>query len=171
MIGIIFRTPNKEAKVVSDLAIQEVVIDPDEIVERVEELRRDIQALIETEPIEDGIRHPAERRLKDELSGNPVIAPNVIQHLFDEWRERPVLASALLRCVGRCDASVVGQWGVALASDALSHKNVEVRDAGVSALELWGGEEARQVLQVHTEREPVPYLASYMKQVVQDLSK
>ncbi|MGH9844185.1 MAG: hypothetical protein ACREEM_36125 [Blastocatellia bacterium] len=155
----------------SDLAIQEAVIDPDEIVERVKELHRDIQALIEIEPIEDGIRHPIERRLKDELIGNPVIAPNVIQHLFDEWRERPVLASALLRCVGRCDFSVVGRWGVALASDALSHRNVEVRDAAVSALELWGGEEARQVLQASTEQEPVPYLASYMKQVVQDLSK
>ena len=155
----------------SDLAIRETMIDPAEIVERVEELRGEIQALIEAEPIEDGIHHPIERRLKDELIKNPVITPDVIQKLFDEWSERPALASALLRCVGRCDLSVVGRWGVALASDALSHRNVEVRDAAVSALELWGGDVARQALQVHTEHEPVPYLASYIRQVVQDLSR
>jgi len=156
---------------VTDLAVQEVVRKRVGIDQQRESLRRDLQMLIESEPLEDGVSHPIEQRLKDELVNSPDSAPEAIQRLFDEWRERPSLAAVLLRCLGRCDSSIVGEWGLGLASDALSHWDVEVRDAAVSALELWGGDVARQALQEHAEREPVPWLARYVKQVVADLSE
>jgi len=156
---------------VSDLAVQEVVLTWAKSDRQAENLRSDLQILIESEPLEDGIRHPLEKRLCDELSDNPGAAPEVIQKIFHDWRERPSYASALLRGIGRCDASLVGRWGLDLASNALCHRDVEVRDAAVSALELWGGDQARQSLQECMKDEPVPYLARYMKQVVEDLSE
>ncbi len=156
---------------VTDLAIQDVTIDLEEINRQRERLRSDLQMLIETEPVEDGISHPIEQRLKDELVNNSISAPEAIQQLFYDWRERPSFAAVLLRCLGRCDSSVVGQWGLDLAFGALSHWDVEVRDAAVSALELWGGLAARQALQERIEQEPIPWLARYMKQVVTDLSE
>jgi hypothetical protein len=156
---------------VLDLAVQEVVADPAKSDQQFERLRGDLQMLIESEPMEDGIRHPMEQRLHRELSDNPGIAPSSIHELFHEWQERPSFAAALLRGIGRCEASVVGQWGFDLASNALFHQDVEVRDAAVSALELWGGDQARQALQECLENEPVPYLARYMRQVVEDLSE
>jgi hypothetical protein len=153
---------------VTDLAVQEVAIERVGIDQRRESLRRDLQMLIELEPIEDGVSHPIEQRLKDELRNNPGGAPEVIQRLFDEWSERPSFAAVLLRGLGRCDSSIVGEWGLRLASDALIHWDVEVRDAAVSALELWGGDVARQALQGRVEQEPVSWLARYMKQVVKE---
>ncbi len=161
----------KGSIMVTDLAVQEVAREQVGIDWRRENLRRDLQTLIESEPLEDGVSHPIEQRLKDELVNSPSSAPEAIQRLFDEWSERPSLAAVLLRCLGRCDSSIVGEWGLGLASDALSHWDVEVRDAATSALELWGGGVARKALQEHAAREPVPWLARYVKQVVADLSE
>jgi hypothetical protein len=156
---------------VADLVVQEIATERSEINRQRESLRRDLQMLIELEPLEDGVSHPIEQRLKDELMNNPSGAPEVIQRLFDEWSERPSFAAALLRCLGRLHPAIVGEWGLGLASNALSHRDVEVRDAAVSALELWGGDGARRALQKYAEQEPVSWLARYMKQVVTDLSE
>lgn len=156
---------------VTDLAIQEVTIEQAEIDRQRTRLRCDLPMLLELEPVEDGFSHPLEQRLKDELANNPASAPAAIQQLFFEWHERPAWAAVLLRCLGRCDSSLVGQWGLNLASAALSHRDVEVRDAAVSALELWGGTEAQRALQARLAQEQVPWLARYIQQVLADLSK
>jgi len=156
---------------VTDLAVQEVARERVGIDQQCESLRRDLPMLIESEPLEDGVSHPIEQRLEDELTNNPSGAPEMIQRLFDEWSERPSFAAVLLRCLGRRHSSIVGEWGLSLASNALSHRDVEVRDAAVSALELWGGDGARQALQGRVEQEPVSWLARYMKQVITDLSE
>jgi hypothetical protein len=156
---------------VTDFAVQEVARERGGIDQRRESLRRDLQMLIESEPLEDGVSHPIEQRLKDELTNNPSGAPEMIQRLFDEWSEQPSFAAVLLRCLGRLHPAIVGEWGLRLASKAISHQDVEVRDAAVSALELWGGNSAREALQKYVEQEPVSWLARYMKQVIADLSE
>jgi hypothetical protein len=94
---------------ISDLAVQEFVVDETALNRRAENLRRDLLILIESEPMEDGIRHPLEKRLCDELSENPSAAPELIRQIFHDWRDRPSFASALLRGIGRCDASLIGR--------------------------------------------------------------
>jgi len=102
----------------------------------------------------------------------------------DEWRaadalqsayasnanQNPELAARLLRSLGRLRQPLVEPWGRWLAAGALVHQSVLLRTAGVRALEMWGDDDAVGVLHERSAREPVQWLARYMRQVAQDLS-
>jgi hypothetical protein len=52
--------------------------------------------------------------------------------------------------------------------DALRHKDAEVREAAIRALEKWGGDEALRILRQHRDAEE--WLNDYVRQGTLDLS-
>lgn len=131
-----------------------------------EEFVQAMHRLFESEPFEDGIRHPAETRITNALN---------VDHRARDWIRVAVLenfddslAADLLRCLGRLKLQTVGNWGLNLAEAALLSASVNVRDGAMQALESWGSP-SLNILRAHQAREQTPWLREYLEQVINDL--
>ena len=124
-----------------------------------------IQSLNET-PIEDGYQHPAEDIIQDAVDNRLDLA-NIIQTLFIENYKSPAIAAGLLRCIGRLNYKHVRPWGIVVVLGGIRHDDIEVRDAALRALELWGGLEAIDILRNYTDN--VKWLENYAKKILKYL--
>ena len=132
------------------------------------ELRRDLLASLEDEPIEDGYSHPGEGIVRDAIDKVGSAAFSWLESVYSENVNRPSICAGILRCVGRQSYRVVDESGAKLARRGLAHADSEVREAAVRAFESWGGPDALSALEAHSD--PVGWLADYIKQVIADLS-
>jgi hypothetical protein len=123
--------------------------------------------LLKEEPVEDGYSHPAELVLDETLRANRNGAL-WIQTIFIENHNNPTLATGILKCIGRLRRDLIEPWGRIMAKIGLSEPSLEIREAAVTALELWGDKRSLEMLKNHTES--APWLARYIKQVIKDLS-
>ena len=123
-----------------------------------------IECLI-AEPIEDGVTHPSESILRNALNRD---TEAVRGWIVDKWRSEPNagLLAALMKCVGRLAWKEVFGWGLKVAKASLSHSDIEVRDAAVQAIDLWGSSEAIALLREH--REDVSWLRGYISQILSE---
>lgn len=158
------RRPNDTNSNIYPMNYDETV--SDETVSKVNELIY----LLKIESIEDGYFHPAEKLIEDSLKSSK-FDPNhwVYAMYFKNVDTEPTLAAAVLRLLGRVPTRQVGEWGLVIAINALSHRDVEVREAAVRALERWGGHEAFNALKSRVDVESIPWLAAYIRQVIIDL--
>ncbi len=127
--------------------------------------------LLEVEPIDDGFTHPAEEVIEKALKEYKILAPAWLQAIYLKNFKRPSVAAGILRCIGRLPDDLVEPWGRDLASRGLSHPDLEVREAAIRALEMWGGQESAETLKTYIDSEPVAWLKKYGKQVINDLTK
>lgn len=136
-----------------------------------EHFKSELMSALRTEHIEDGMSHPAEDIVQSAFEKSPDAASQWTQSLFvDNYYKRPAITGAILRLLGRLPYSLVGSTGILLTIGGLIHQEVQVRDSAVRALESWGGLSSRIVLENHVNRESVPRLAKYIRQVIIDLS-
>jgi len=70
--------------------------------------------------------------------------------------------------LGRIELEICNDLGFNLVGTALEHPDVEVRDAAVQVLEIWGAAEAIRLLKKHRNREQVPWLQNYVENVIRD---
>ncbi len=152
-----------------DIAGFETTIDRQTLVddrERVQ-LQNRLLASFEAEPLEDGMDHPAEQIIRNELENSEN------QNVLDLFRAfsldvaHPSFAASVLRCLGRQAHLGTISWRTGLVRDALRLSDVEIRDAAIQATELWGYDEMRSVLQEHSE--PELWLRDYISDVLADL--
>lgn len=138
---------------------QDLAIERQELVYR-------LQQLFEAEPVEDGMTHPAEGLIERVLGQQRTAA----LAWLDELATRPDYEHrvALLRCLGRMPVMLAGDWGLSVMSRALRSEDMEVRDAAICALELWGTREAADILRAH--HDPEPWLAEYVAAVLQSIA-
>ena len=139
--------------------------------DRQEQFNMTILRLLEVEPIDDGYSHPAEEVIEKALKKHNTLAPIWVQAIYFENFKRPAMAAGILRCVGRLKNTLVEPWGRSMARRGLSHHDVEVREAAIRALEMWGGQESAEALKNHVDSEPVVWLKNYLNQVIKDLTK
>lgn len=123
----------------------------------------------ESEPLEDGMYHPAERIIGDAL--RTVEDLQVLRWLkaLSLDTSAPSFAASVFRCLGRQNNPGTDPWRVGLVQDGLAVDNVEIRDAAVQAAEWWGNQGIRDVLKSHTE--PVAWLRAYILDVINDLEE
>ena len=134
-----------------------------------ERFSRSIVRALEDEPIEDGFLHPADKLIEAAMRADTMACREwLARTLTENFSSRPALAGAILRCISRLDHSRVVGWGGGLVRSALAHRDVEVREAAIRALEAWGGDEAISLLRNHADSEP--WLAEYTQRVIKDLS-
>ncbi len=130
---------------------------------------RKLLNLLDQEPIETGNRHPVERLIANSLQSYESMAINWIQAIYlRNFKRRPSISAAILRCVGRLDTVLTAPWGVGLAISGLSSPDVEIREAGVRALEMWGGIESLETLKVYIAIEQESWLKEYIQDVIID---
>ena len=130
-------------------------------------LQSTLRALFEADPLEDGISHPAEEIIGQALQSGQ--APSVLAWLRALCLDaaQPSFAASLLRCLSRQTDPGTEVWRVELVSAGLATDDVEIRDAAVQAVELWGDSNLVDVLESHSE--PVTWLQSYIRDVTDDL--
>jgi hypothetical protein len=126
---------------------------------------------LEREPVEDGVAHTAEVIIQTTLARFPQQAPGWIHNLFDEMLAQGKLSytSGLLQCIGRVRSYAIKEVGKALVVGGLRQESIEIREAAISVIEQWSGEEMIAILRGH--KDPTPWLAEYAEQVIQDLSE
>src|SRR5262249_973271 len=131
------------------------------------EFEKELLGLLREEPVEDGYTHPTEGLLEKLLKTNREAAV-WIQTVFIDHHKNPAIASGILKCIGRLRCDFVEPWGKLMVKTGLRESSLEIREAAVTALELWGDRESVEMLKDHTET--IPWLARYIKQVIEDLS-
>ncbi len=125
-------------------------------------------ASFESEPVEDGMEHPADTIIADTYrSDNGRWVLDWLRILCTN-PSQPAFASSVLRCMGRIDNLGTVPWRVGVVSDCLAIDDVEIRDAAVQAAELWADIEVVDVLRTHSE--PEPWLRQYILDVTDDLT-
>ena len=124
---------------------------------------------LEDYPFEDGMGHPIERIIAEEVGSEK--SERVLQWLrsFCMDVSQPSFAASILRCLGRHQTLGTVSWRVELVRDGLAIDNVEIRDAAVHAAESWGDLESLDVLSSHSESEP--WLRQYISDVMDDLTE
>lgn len=127
-----------------------------------------LEQLLLTEPLEDGVSHPAEELLSQTSAAYPESTLTWLNRLLET---RPALAAELLKCLGRIRPKQLEPRMYQQLRKALSHEDVEVRDAAVQVLEAWGGAKAAELLRERLHKEPVPWLAEYISGVLSDLER
>lgn len=132
-------------------------------------LRGGLVCALEDIPIEDGMQHPADELIERALGASRSSCIEGLSRAFHEfYTSRPAMSAAILRCMARVDFAQTGAQGLGLAQHALSHDDVEMREAAVRAFETWGGVEALAILRQHDD--PEAWLHEYVSRVVVDLS-
>lgn len=130
-------------------------------------IERFLYTAFDSEPLEDGMDHPAEDVIADALKIN-----NKRQLLwFREFSldsKRPAFAASVLRCLGRISELGTETWRVDLVRAALDTDNVQIRDAAVQAAEHWGDHGLIEVLQRHNDTEQ--WITDYIDMVIDDIA-
>jgi hypothetical protein len=125
-----------------------------------------IMSAFDQETLEDGFSHPAEDIIRKALSGQHFQVTHWLQSTISQG-ENPCLAASILRCLGRIEEDNCTDWTYSLASSALKHSDVEVRDAAAQLLEMCGTSHAASLLKDHDES--VPWLKDYIHRVVKEI--
>ena len=133
------------------------------------QLRDLLYASFKSEPIEDGIYHPAEDFIGNAIrsSGSDRVFDWLYRTCIDT--EHPTFSASVLRCIGRQVLPGTVLWRTELVRKALEIDEVEIRDAALQAAESWGGPEMRNVLKTKVQTEPIHWFRNYMQDVIEDL--
>ncbi len=123
-------------------------------------------ASFESEPLEDGMDHPAEEIIFDALK-------SADHEIYLDWlrefaldKTNPSLADSVLVCLARQSSPGTPSWRINLIEEALHSTDVRVRDAAVEASESWADPDTIHILKKCYETEPVGWLRDYMQTVV-----
>ena len=135
------------------------------------EIVHQLLSSLEAEPLEDGVGHPAEGLIEAAVCD---VSTEIASRIYETLRglaldpRHPAIAADVLRCLGRQELPGTRWWRADLICDALKSSHVEVRDGAAQAAEMWGDAGLGPVLRSHSE--PVPWLRSYIEDVIADLT-
>lgn len=118
-------------------------------------------------PVEAGMEHAAEHTLCKALStdSDEDILDWIAEFCTDV--ERPSLSASILLCLANLPKPGTTEWRVNLVRNALGTGHIEIKDAAVQTVELWGDHDLAKVLASH--QEVVPWLRDYIEGVIDDL--
>lgn len=120
----------------------------------------------ESEPLEDGMDHPADRLLAERL--NEDAEAQALEWIRDLCMDttNATFAASVMQCVARQPRPGTASWRTELVRSGLATPHVEIRDAAAKAADSWKDSELLAILEGHTE--PVPWLADFITDVVTD---
>ena len=133
-----------------------------------ESFRSEVVDALRDESVEDGMTHHAESIIEEAIKTEN--GTKWLDRLFNQYYDsNPAIASDILTLAGRINEEKIASLGYIMARKGLQHKDLQVRDGAICALEQWGGSEAVGILQDHNE--PVEWLREYVVQVIEDLKE
>ena len=157
--------PSEEKDGLEAAAAQKALVEDQER----ERLANRLWMAFAADPLEDGMSHPAEEIIGEELRSTEDKPVLDWFRTFSLDAERPSFAASVLRCLGRQIPPGTDSWRAELVKAGLAMNDVEVRDAAVQAAESWGDRNLADVMKAHSEAEP--WLREYIKDVISDLGE
>lgn len=135
--------------------------------ERVQ-VERELWNVFDTEPLEDGVNHPAEQIIEGFVRSAKDAEEWLAELALDETS--PAFAAAVLRCLSRVAGVGSASWREKVVRGALASSDVQMRDAALQAAEEWGEPAMCAILQAHVSSEPVAWLRAAAEDVIEDLA-
>lgn len=126
-------------------------------------------ALIYEEEFEYGIENRIDILIKEQMRKNAIAAKSWLNDVYMSRYSDPNIVLGVLRAVSRLDYDDIYPQGPTMAVAAFSHRDLEIREAGVRAFEAWASPESLSVLQAIslTPR----WLQDYVDEVTDDLRR
>ena len=126
-----------------------------------------LMAAFESEPLEDGMDHPAEHVIAAALDSEDTDA--VLRWIRGMCLDSttPAFAAGVFLCVARQPEVGTAAWREELVRGGLAVDDMEVRDAAMQAAEYWCDPGLRRPLAAHSE--PIEWLDEYRRAVIADL--
>lgn len=125
--------------------------------------------LILESDFEYGIESEVDVFIRDQMKENSLATKSWLNDIFVEYFANPVILVGILRIVSRLSYYEVFPEGQVIATAALSHNDVEVKECGVRAFENWGNLDSIRILEnLHVSPS---WLQEYIDQVLEDLRK
>lgn len=125
-----------------------------------------VQAILEEEPLEDGMDHAAQPLVDAMLADASENRFRALKGIVQIARSDD-FASSILRLIARANSRPPPWLRVDLVRSALRHGSTRVREAGMEAVEQWRDSELLQLLRLHDDS--VEWLASYASDIIDDL--
>lgn len=135
--------------------------------ERVQ-VERELWNAFDTEPLEDGVNHPAEQIIERFVRGAKDAPERLAELALDETS--PAFAASVLRCLSRVADVGGANWRLNVVREALASSDVQMRDAALQAAEEWGEQAMRPILRAHLSSEPIAWLRAAAEEVIEDLA-
>ena len=104
--------------------------------------------------------------MRDAISALGSGAFHWMKSIMRENANSPSTTSSMLRCFGRLDRKISGEWGPELIRVALFDPDIEIREAAVRAVEDWSDRNLAPDLQRALAQEKLPWMADYIRQVL-----
>jgi len=125
--------------------------------------------LILESDFEYGIESEVDVFIRNQMKENSLATKSWLNDIFVENISNPVILVGILRIISRLSYYEVLPQGQIMATAALSHNDVEVKECGVRAFENWGSLGSIKILEnLHVSP---PWLQEYIDQVIKDLRK
>lgn len=125
--------------------------------------------LILESDFEYGIESEVDVFIRNRMEENSLATKSWLNDIFVEYFSNPVILVGILRIISRLSYYEVFPQGQVIATAALSHSDVEVKECGVRAFENWGDLNSIRILEnLHVSPS---WLQGYIDQVLEDLRK
>lgn len=125
--------------------------------------------LILESDFEYGIESEVDVFIRNQMKENSLATKSWLNDIFVENFSNPVILVGILRIISRLSYYEVFPEGQIMATAALSHNDVEVKECGVRAFENWGSLDSIRILEnLHVSP---PWLQEYIDQVIKDFQK
>lgn len=131
-------------------------------------VERQLWNAFDTEPLEDGVTHPAEQIIEGFVRDTKDAPEWLAELALDETS--PAFAASVLRCLSRVAGVGSASWRESVVRGGLASSDVQMRDAALQAAEEWGEPAMCLILRAHLSSEPVAWLRAAAKDVLDALA-
>ena len=156
-----------EIKTASLLLVDENYINQRRLLKLKNQFTPKLLNLIIESDFEYGIESEVDVFIRDQMKENTLATKSWLNDIFVEYFANPVILVGILRIISRLSYYEVFPEGQVIATAALSHNDVEVKECGVRAFENWGNLEGIGILE--QLRVSPSWLQAYIDQVLEDL--
>lgn len=124
-----------------------------------------LSKLFDCNQLESGFIHESEKLIESEFSKHIEFVEYWFKKRWnkidDDFKEK------LIRCIGKLPFCLVSAYVLNCIEKSMYNENIEIRDAAVNALEMWGNEESVNLLRNH--KEMVPWLKCHINRVINEI--
>lgn len=125
--------------------------------------------LFENTDFEYGIKNEVDDFVEEFLTLNSTQTKEWLECLYLENFDKTAILVKLLRTIARIDYDTIFPQGQVIATSALNHEDIEVRECGVRAFESWASLDSLNILE-HLEVAE-EWLQDYINEVVEYLKR
>jgi hypothetical protein len=126
-----------------------------------------LKAMLQEEIAESGMVNPSEKIVESLYSEDEQKTNVLLNELFIENFHNPHIVVGVLHIISHFDYDLVSPEGPTMATVALTHKDVEVREYGVKCFENWRHKDGIRALE-HIKMDE-SWLQNYINLVIRDL--